>query len=242
MKRPKTIFTISYLSLSVLLFSCNEEKSTETTKDSAKPEVAEKSTPLFNGKDLTGWKIVGGNGQYKVEDGCIVGFGENIKGNTFLRTEKTYTDFELTYEFKFDSLNGNSGVMFRAQQKPTANGNGTVFGYQCEGDNTKRSWTAGLYDEARRGWLFPSKEKAGADHAAKFTEQGNKIFKWEDWNTITIRCQGNHIQTWLNDEKRVDFIDKDEKNDTREGFFGLQVHAGKSFQARWRNIVIKELN
>jgi hypothetical protein len=139
MKRPITIFTISYLSLSVLLFSCNEEKSTETTKESAKPEVAEKSTPLFNGKDLTGWKIVGGNGQYKVEDGCIVGFGENIKGNTFLRTEKTYTDFELTYEFKFDSLNGNSGVMFRAQQKPSEDGNGRVFGYQCEGDNTKRS-------------------------------------------------------------------------------------------------------
>ena len=57
---------------------------------------------LFDGKSLNGWKSVGGNGQYKVEDGCIVGFGTNVKGNTFLRTEKTYGDFELTYEFKFD--------------------------------------------------------------------------------------------------------------------------------------------
>jgi hypothetical protein len=244
MIRAKTIFTISYLSLSVVLFSCGKEKSTESTKDSDKPEVAEKPSPLFNGRDLTGWKIVGGNGQYKVEDGCIVGSGEDIKANTFLRTEKTYTDFELTYEFKFDTLKGNSGVMFRAQQKPSTDNNGRVFGYQCEGDNTKRSWSAGLYDEARRGWLYPTQDKSkeATTFADKFTKQGNEIFKWDDWNTITIRCQGNNIQTWLNGEKRVDFIDKDEKNDTREGFFGLQVHAGKSFQARWRNIVIKELN
>lgn len=239
MNNAKSIFTLSYLCLCFSVSACNEEKSPQANK-----EDAEISTQLFNGKDLTGWKIVGGNGQYKVEDGAIVGFGENIKGNTFLRTEKLYKDFELTFEFKFDHLQGNSGVMFRAQQKPSDGGNGRVFGYQCEGDNTKRSWTAGLYDEARRGWLYPSKDKSkeATEHAEKFTKQGNDIFKWDDWNTITIRCQGNHIQTWLNGEKRVDFIDKDKNNDTREGFFGLQVHAGKSFQARWKNIVIKELN
>ena len=155
-------------------------------------------------------------------------------------------NFELTYEFKFDHLKGNSGVMFRANQKVDKNGgdNGQVFGYQCEGDNTKRAWTAGLYDEARRGWLYPTKgkEKEAKEFANKFTEQGNKIFKWDGWNTITIRCEGNHIRTYLNGELRVDFIDKDKKNDTREGFFGLQVHGGKSFQARWRNIKLTDLS
>jgi hypothetical protein len=236
----KSIFTLSYICLSFSLSACNDEKphTPETKK-----EPIEKTTQLFNGKDLTGWKIVGGNGQYKVEDGCIVGFGENIKGNTFLRTEKTYTDFELTFEFKFDHLKGNSGVMFRANQKPSEDGNGRVFGYQCEGDNTKRSWTAGLYDEARRGWLYPTKGKSieAVELAQKFTTQGNDIFKWEGWNTITIRCEGNHIQTWLNGEKRVDFTDTHKEHDTREGFFGLQVHGGKSFQARWKNIVLKQL-
>jgi hypothetical protein len=236
MNSTKSIFTLIFLCLSFSLSACNDGKAPES-----KEEASKKTTQLFNGKDLTGWKKVGGTGQYKVEDGCIVGFGENIKGNTFLRTEKTYTDYELTFEFKFDHLKGNSGVMFRANQKPSDDGNGRVFGYQCEGDNTDRSWTAGLYDEARRGWLFPTKGKDGAELAKKFTEQGNNVFKWEGWNTITIRCEGNHIQTWLNGEKRVDFIDKDKKNDTREGFFGLQVHGGKSFQARWKNIVLKQL-
>lgn len=237
MKFNKSIILVSCICFSTSLFACNEKTATKAKEE-------EKTTiQLFNGKDLTGWKPVGGNGQYKVEDGAIVGFGENVKGNTFLRTEKTFTDFELTFEFKFDHLKGNSGVMFRANQKPSDDGNGRVFGYQCEGDNRKRAWTAGLYDEARRGWLYPTKgkEPEAAELAKKFTEQGNKIFKWEDWNTIKIRCKGNHIQTWLNGEKRVDFTDNSKEHDTREGFIGLQVHSGKSFQARWKNITLKQL-
>ena len=207
------------------------------------PAKAGEVIELFDGKTLKGWKIVGGNGQYKVEDGCILGYGKNVKGNTFLRTEKTYGDFELTYEFKFDDRTGNSGLMFRALQKPSEDGNGRVNGYQCEGDNKDRSWTAGIYDEARRGWLFPTKSKGDeeAKKRADFTAQGNKLFKWKEWNKITIRCQGSRIQTWLNGELRADFTDTDEKNDTREGFFGLQVHGGKSCNVRWKNLVIREL-
>lgn len=203
-------------------------------------ETAPKPINLFDGKTLTGWKKVGGTGQYKVEDGCIVGFGENVRGNTFLRTEKEYGDFDLTFEFKFDDLTGNSGFMFRAAQKP--GDNGRVFGYQCEADNTKRAWTAGLYDESRRGWLFPEqKQSTNKDHRDWFSAEGNKLMKWDDWNTIRIRCKGNHIQTWLNGVKRVDHVDTDEKHDTRKGFFGLQVHGGKSCNVRWRNLILTPL-
>ena len=222
--------------------SCAKEAPTEDPTEKASSEKETSVIQLFDGKTLNGCKSVGGNGQFKVEDGCIIGFGKNVRGNTFLRTEKTYTDFEFTYEFKFDHLNGNSGVMFRANQK---NGNGRVFGYQCEADNlTTRAWTAGLYDESRRGWLFPNKKsklEKDAEHRKSFTVQGHKIFKWDDWNTIVIRCEGNHIQTWLNGEKRVDFIDKHPEHDTREGFFGLQVHSGKSCNVRWRNLTLKPL-
>jgi|GEM_PF-524427 hypothetical protein len=238
----KVGFAVSSVLISAALNSGGIAAETKVPVKLKSAQVDE-AVPLFNGKDLSGWKIVGGNGQFKVEDGCIVGFGENVKGNTFLRTERTYTDFELTFEFKFDDRTGNSGLMFRANQKPSDDGNGRVFGYQCEGDNTDRSWTAGIYDEARRGWLFPVK-KGGDEEAKKrdaFTKQGQKLFKWDDWNTIVVRCEGNHIQTWLNGEKRVDLIDEDKKNDTREGFFGLQVHGGKSCNVRWKNIQLKPL-
>jgi hypothetical protein len=201
-------------------------------------------TPLFNGKDLTGWSVVNGDGKFTVEGDSIVGTGVNVKSNTFLRTDKTYKNFEFRFEMKFDDLSGNSGVMFRALQKPGKDGR--VHGYQCEHDNGKaRAWTAGLYDEARRGWLMPTAlnpkstdEQKAAQKA--FTAQGQKIFRWDDWNQIRIRCEGNHIQIWLNGEVRVDY--KDEGKDfTPEGFFALQVHSGKSCHVRWRNLMIKEL-
>lgn len=194
-------------------------------------------TSLFNGKDLTGWKRVNGLGEFKVEGDCIVGAGDNVKANTFLRTEKTYKDFDFHFEMKFDDLDGNSGMMFRGLQAPGEDGR--VNGYQCEHDQTKaRAWTAFLYDEARRGWLSPMKDDKEQEKAA--TELGQKLMKWDDWNQIRILCQGRHLQIWLNGTQTVDYTDNDPKF-TPEGFFGLQVHAGKSCHVRWRNLQIKEL-
>lgn len=194
-------------------------------------------TALYNSKDLSGWKKVNGNGEFKAEGECIVGIGKNVKKNTFLRTEKTYGDFDFRFEMKMDDLSGNSGMMFRALQKPGEDGR--VYGYQCEHGNRKeRAWTAGIYDESRRGWLFPKKGDKAAEKA--FTEQGQKLIKWDGWNQIRILCQGNHIQIWLNGEPRVDFTDSG-KDATPEGFFGLQVHNGKSCNVRWKNLRIKEL-
>ena len=207
-------------------------------------QAEEGFTPLFNGKDLTGWKVVNGDGKFTIEGDAIVGTGVNVKSNTFLRTDKTYKNFDFRFEMKFDDLSGNSGMMFRGLQKEGKDGR--VHGYQCEHDNGKdRAWTSGLYDEARRGWLSPVKtdKKSSPELVAKtkaFTEQGQKLMRWDDWNQIRIRCEGNHIQIWLNGEMRVDFKDEG-KEFTPEGFFALQVHAGKSCHVRWRNLMIKEL-
>lgn len=201
-------------------------------------------TPLYNGKDLSGWKIVNGDGKFTAEGECIVGTGNNVRNNTFLRTEKTYKNFDFRFEMKFDDLTGNSGMMFRGLQKP--GDDGRVHGYQCEHDNGKvRAWTAGLYDEARRGWLFPSPldPKSTPEQVAvqkAFTEQGQKVFHWDGWNQVRILCEDHHIQIWLNGEKRVDYTDNAPEF-TAEGFFALQVHGGKSCHVRWRNLKIKSL-
>ncbi len=83
---------------------------------------------LFNGKDFTGWKMLNGKAKYRVANGEIVGttvFGEP---NTFLATEKDYSDFILEFEFKVDSTM-NSGVQFRSESKADYK-NGRVHGYQ----------------------------------------------------------------------------------------------------------------
>ena len=202
-------------------------------------------TELFNGKDLTGWRKTGGTAEYEVKDGAIRGFGKNVKGNTFLRTEDEFGNFIFTFQFKFLDKNGNSGCMFRALHKePTKKDpGGRVHGYQCEHDNFKtpqRGWTAGIYDEARRGWLYPTKAEDDKNKGP-FTEQGNRLFQWDDWNTIVIKCEDNHLQTWLNGELRADFTDTDEKHTTLKGFLALQVHGGKSGDILWKNLYLKEL-
>lgn len=200
-------------------------------------------TPLLAGDDLAGWTRKMGPATFTLKDGVLMGHGEKLKSNSFLCSDKKYKDFIFTFEMKFDHLQGNSGCMFRGNERE----NGRIFGYQCEHDNKmSRAWTAGIYDEARRGWLDPMKKKEDetaekAERRAEFTKQGQEVFKPEEWNTVVIKCVGNKLQTWLNGEPRANFVDNDPKNATAEGMFGFQVHSGESCDVRWRNIFVKEL-
>jgi hypothetical protein len=184
-------------------------------------EEEEGFVPLFDGKTLSGWKKAGGGATYRVEDGCVV--GEVGPGaNTFLCTEKTFGDFILKLEAKFD-VPGNSGIQFRSHQRE----NGRVFGYQFEIDPSDRAYTGGIYDEARRGWLFPLADKPEA----------RKAFKRDDWNVFVIEARGPRLRTWVNGVACADLIDTMDL----EGFIALQVHAGRQGRIRWKNIRIKEL-
>lgn len=198
----------------------------------------EKFTDLFDGKTLAGWTQRGGKAIYKVEDGVIVGSSVPNTPNSFLCTEKAYGDFILEYEFKCDDAL-NSGVQIRSNSLPEFK-KGQVHGYQVEIDpnSPNRMWAGGIYDEGRRGWLYPGLR--GGD-AKQFTEQGKKLYKFGDWNKVRVEARGDRIRTWLNGEPRADMIDAL----TLEGFIGLQVHGvgGKTdtLTNRWRNIRIIDL-
>ncbi|MDQ2753807.1 MAG: DUF1080 domain-containing protein, partial [Bacteroidota bacterium] len=113
-------------------------------------------TSLFDGKTLNGWKKVAGNADYKVEDGMIVGSTVVLSPNSFLITEKEYGDFILELEVKIDDTTSNSGVQFRSHYDAAGHeGKGKVYGCQYELDPSSRRWTAGIYDEGRRDWLYP---------------------------------------------------------------------------------------
>jgi len=196
------------------------------------PDIrAEGFVPLFDGKTLSGWRRVNGSAKYHVEDGCIVGVCDpQSKANTFLRTDQTFRDFIFTTQVKFD-VPGNSGIQFRSKQR---DGNGRVYGYQCEIDNNMgRLFSGGIYDEARRRWLY---ELDGEEHA-----EARRAFDYDGWNTFVIKAQGRRLQTWINSVPCADFLDTDEQDFTPEGFIALQVHCGPQGTIRWRNIRIKVL-
>ncbi len=109
-------------------------------------------TPLFNGQDLSGWRNPYSHGEAKVVDGEI-----HLLANKkfFMLTKKRYADFHLSVEIHLPEGEANSGVMFRCQVDENAAQK--VFGYQAECDGSDRRWSGGLYDEARRGWIWPSR-------------------------------------------------------------------------------------
>ncbi len=189
---------------------------------------------LFDGTTLEGWERAEGKAsgkmKYAVDDHAIVGTCVVKEPNGFLRTKKLYRDFIFTCEVKFDVL-GNSGIQFRSLQREK---DGRVFGYQCEVDHSERRYSGGIYDEARRGWLYPL---WGAMH-----EKARGAFKYGEWNRFTIQARGRRLQTWVNGVPCSDFTDTDGKAFTPEGFIALQVHGGPKGQIRWRHLRIKSID
>jgi len=183
-------------------------------------------TSLFNGKNLKGWTILNGTAEYKIEDKTIIGTSKTGTPNTFLCTDKTYDNFILEFEFRVDD-GINSGVQFRSESLPTYN-NGRVHGYQFEIDPSTRAWSGGIYDEARKGWLYPLTENPA----------GQTAFKSMGWNTARIEAFGSNMRTFINGIPCANLTD----NQTARGFIALQIHqvdqvnAGKTIG--WKNIRI----
>ena len=194
--------------------------------------------PLFNGKDFSGWSIKSGKATYKIEGDVIV--GTTVKGspNTFLVTDKQYSDFALQFDTKLHN-NLNSGCQIRSLLKNVDKDKfgGRLYGPQVESEASgEKGAEAGyIYGEATgRGWLTP-KDKLVP----------HKNFKDGEWNHFRIVAKGANIKTWINGELISDLSDEEIYKTHPKGHFGFQVHGiGKNqgpFTAAWKNIKIKEL-
>ncbi len=176
--------------------------------------------PKTPGGDPEGWSVVGGPVQFEFTTGPdgdleIKGSG-NAPRNGFLASDRDYGDFLVEFEVMIARNGGNSGFQIRS----TAD-EGRMVGYQIEIDPSERSWSTGLYDEGRRGWLATLEDNATARDA----------FVPGKWNTIRILAIGPRIRTWINEVPAIDHLDFMD----RSGRFGFQVHSGRC-DVRWRRI------
>jgi len=213
-KSVKLISVFAFLIIT-LLTSCQEVKEQEPWVD------------LFDGKTLNGWTQKGGKANYKVVDGTIVGSTVHNTPNSFLTTDKMYGNFILELDYKVDPTM-NSGIQIRSNSYPYYN-NGRVHGYQVEIDPSERAWSAGIYDEARRGWL----------NSLEDNPKAQKAFKQNAWNHYRIEAIGDTLKTWINGIPAAYLID----DKTASGFIGLQVHnISKKHKAGteiiWKNVKI----
>ena len=179
----------------------------------------QKKHPIFNGKDLTGWKIYGTEKWY-VENGLLICESGPDKQYGYLATEKFYKNFDLTVEF-LQVSDGNSGVFFRSTIEGTK-----IAGWQCE-VAPKGQDTGGIYESYGRGWL------------KQIDDDKENILKPGEWNTMRLKVVGDRVQTWLNGTQMVDLTD--EKIGKGNGSIALQIHDGGGIKVKWRNLIIEEL-
>lgn len=184
-------------------------------------KVSEEPKDLFNGKDLTGWENYGTELWYVDDDGNLVCESGPDKEYGYLATRDYYKDFDLSVDFK-QLANGNSGIFFRSFVEPPVK----VHGWQCEvaptGDDS-----AGIYESYGRGWL------------AQIPDEKENILKEGEWDTMRLRVEGDHVQTWLNGEPMVDLTD--EEIGKAQGRIALQIHDGGGIKVLWKNLKITEL-
>ena len=206
----------------------------------AEPDLKEGFVDLFNGKDLDGWKPIGGTCKFEAKDGVIIGTCVKGSNSTYLCTENTsFDNFVFTCDIKWD-VEGNTGVMFRSRVKPKKGAKEdndqtkVVFGPQVEVEEPSkgRFWTGGIYGQSCGGYFYPLWLK---EHVPTRT-----AVKKDAWNRVTISAKGNVVKTWINGVPMSHWVDA--KNEYPKGYFGLQVHKGPQGKIRFRNIKVKKLD
>jgi hypothetical protein len=187
-------------------------------------------TPLFDGKTLSGWKLVGGHGPgYVVENGTVV-CPANGGGNLF--TEKEYSNFVLRFDFKVSPA-GNNGIGIRAPFE----GDAAYVGMEIQvldneapeyKDLRPAQYHGSVYDvfAAKRGYLKP----AGEWNSEEITANGRRI---------TVKLNGTVItDVNLDDAKDPEVLKKHPGLQRKSGHIGFLGHDSR---VEFRNIRVKEI-
>jgi Domain of Unknown Function (DUF1080) len=222
-----------------------------------KMHVPDGFTPIFNGKDLTGWHVSKTNHHgitpdYHVLDGLIVGTQRPLGSGGILLTDKKYKNVEIYMEVKPD-WGCDSGLFLRSD--------GAGDAYQVTLDYLPGGTLGGMYGEGLNGvngamnaYGSPERARSEAQRASQ-PQRGSqpekpmaerqserpdpnlpwvKAWKREEWNTVRARIEGDvpHIQAWINDQQVLDFTDTANHaiGGITEGPIGIQIHGGPD---RW---------
>jgi hypothetical protein len=201
------------------------------------PRIPEGFTPIFNGKDLTGWHVSktnhhGTTPEFRVVHGVIVGT-QNPRGKGgILLTDRKYKNVEVYMEIKPD-WGCDSGLFLRSSEAGEA--------YQVTLDYLPGGGMGGIYGERLTGV------------SGGRAESWQKAWKREEWNSVRARIEGDvpHITVWINDQPITDFTDtaNHAANGATDGMLAIQMHytdekTNRWVDAgfwRWRVIAVKEL-
>ncbi len=176
--------------------------------------------PLISPGSLDGWKALT-EGDVTIEGKEVV---LKSKGkNLWVLHKDVLKDFELEGEVMMPAEGYNSGIGFRCSPKGAK-----PIGYQAEIENQK----TGMIYAIGSGWVWPK----GKEEGEMFKKMAEGAFVKKTWNHIRLRCEGDHIQIWVNGVLTADVKDSRFK----EGQIALQHH-GKGDEHRFRMLRVRDL-
>ncbi|HNU99121.1 MAG: DUF1080 domain-containing protein [Verrucomicrobia bacterium] len=197
-------------------------------------------TPMFNGKDLTGWE--GKPGWWRVENGCITSESTPEKpcptAHYLMWRGGKPGDFELRLEYRL--VGGNSGVQFRSKELPEWD----TSGYQADMEDGGQ-WTGCLFEHTRGGVSMRGERVViDPDSTRHVTRIGDpdellKRVKKQDWNSYRIIALGDQIVLEINGTVMCRAIDRQTGLAAKEGVIALQMHPGPPMKVQFRNLRIK---
>jgi hypothetical protein len=218
---------VEFRKIEIKELSAAKSEAPQVAKPEAPPVVnaaaEEKSfVPLFNGKDLTGWKTHPKQpGGWAVEDGCLV--GRSATQNHLFSTRGDYEDFHLKAEVRINKF-GNSGIYFRG-----------TFGLD------RAPFPSGY--EAQICHSFPKPNVPLTGSLRGLSNVVKPLVRPDEWFTMDVIAEGNHFIIKVNGNVTADFVDKE--NTYRKGHLTLQAISdtpGKTTTiVHFRKIEIKEL-
>lgn len=168
---------------------------------------------LFNGKDLSGWKVPKDNIWWTVEDGILVTENGPKKRGSILWTEKDYEDFVFEGEFRYEGK-VDSGVFLRKEKEQIQIG---ISG------SLKVDMTCSPYISGKG---YPKKAEVAG------------ILKEGEWNKIRIEARGGNYKVWLAGKPVMDYTSD---SAAERGPIGLQLHGGRVMKVEFRNLTVGEL-
>lgn len=184
---------------------------------------------LFNGRDLSGWTVVGDNDEcWAVVDGLL----RPVAQGGWLSTEREFDDFELDAEYRL-APGSNSGVFLRAPHE----GRTSRMGMEIQLIDDFTDAYGPLEPWQLSGSLY---DVAAADRGAARPAG--------EWQQVLIRAQGRRLTVKLNGIQVLD-VDLDGFPQARDdhpglqrerGFIGLQNYGGRDIA--FRRIRLRELS
>jgi len=174
-------------------------------------ELRNRWVELFNGRDLLGWRLVGG-GRASVRDGLIVLENDSERRSGYLVSELSPKDFQLEFCCRIEM--GDSGLLFRAHPEPRTP---TEFiGPQVQLNRATDAGLGGVYESHGRGWLA----RPAQDIETALARHG-------EWLHVQLDVTGPQVRVQVNGLETANLEDTDPANRfVGAGRLGWQIHGG----------------